>query len=350
MDTNRIPADLRPVAELHDDPALAGLVRAAGRRPEPDAAVEATVRAVVAAEWRQVVAAEAARRAGQRRRRVGGALALAASVAGVALLLWRGPAGTPAPATAVLVAGTVARAAGPVQVATADDRWLPLAPGAELAGDAAVATGPGGRVAIALPGGASLRLDEATRVVFAANGLTLEQGAVYFDTGTDPAAAPDFAITTARGTVRHVGTQFEVRAAPGDGAVAVSIREGRVAIATAADRLEVPAGERLTLASDGTRARSLVGPAAADWAWVQAVAPEFDIEARTLADFLAWVARETGARVEFASPADADAAGTVRLRGSVRGLTPDQALRAVLATTRFDYRLEGARLAVARRP
>jgi ferric-dicitrate binding protein FerR (iron transport regulator) len=350
MNTHTTPGDPRPVAELHDDPALAGLVRAAGRRPEPDAAAAAAVRAVVAAEWRQVVAAEAARRAGQRRRRVGGALALAASVAGVALLLWRDPAGTPAPVPVAAVAGTVARATGPVQVAAADDRWLPLPVGAGVAGDAAVATGPGGRVAITLPGGASLRLDEATRVVFAANGLTLEQGAVYFDTGADPAAVPDFAITTARGTVRHVGTQYEVRAAPGDGAVAVSIREGRVAIATRADRLEVPAGERLTLLADGATARTPVGPADASWAWTQAVAPEFDIEARTLADFLAWVARETGARVEFASPADAAAAGTVRLRGSVRGLTPEQALRAVLATTRFDYRLEGARLAVARRP
>jgi ferric-dicitrate binding protein FerR (iron transport regulator) len=157
-------------------------------------------------------------------------------------------------------------------------------------------------------------------------------------------------VETSRGTFQHLGTQFQVRAAPGQGPVAVSVREGRVIVGRAGDQREAPAGERLTLLADGSVITAAVAPDADEWRWIGAVTPPLSLEGRSLADFLAWAARETGHRLEFASTADRAAAAGVRLSGSVEGLAPDEALPAVVATTRFTYRLEDGRLEVSHQP
>jgi len=52
-----------------------------------------------------------------------------------------------------------------------------------------------------------------------------------------------------------------------------------------------------------------------------------------LSRFLAWVARETGREISYASPdIEREAAGIV-VHGSIAGLSPPEALHAVLATT-----------------
>lgn len=51
--------------------------------------------------------------------------------------------------------------------------------------------------------------------------------------------------------------------------------------------------------------------------------------------FADWVARETGRKVVYQSPAAQSAAGELRLRGSIAGLDPDTALNAVLSTTQL---------------
>jgi ferric-dicitrate binding protein FerR (iron transport regulator) len=337
------------VPELHDDPALADLLRAAGRRAGPSADVEAEVRAAVTAEWRQVVAARAATTRRRTQSRFAGALALVATLAGVAVLLLREPVVDPGDGT-ILVA-TLTRRVGPLEIDLAAGQ--PLSPDGtgQMAAGSRLVTGPGGRAALALAGGGSLRVDADSRVAFvAADRVVLEQGAVYFDSGADGGPSAPFLVETRQGTFQHVGTQFQVRAAPGAGPVAVSVREGRVSVARGSELREAPAGERLTLLADGSAVTSAVAPDADEWRWIAAVTPPFSLEGRSLGDFLAWAARETGHRLEFASTADRAAAAGIRLSGSVEGLAPEQALAAVVATTRFDYRFNGGRLEVAHRP
>ena len=92
--------------ERHDDDEIARLLRNAGERDRPDAAMQAEVRAAVEAEWRALVSAQ------ERRRRVI-TYAAAAGVALAALGVWltvplldRGP---PSVATLALATGTVER-------------------------------------------------------------------------------------------------------------------------------------------------------------------------------------------------------------------------------------------------
>ena len=98
---------------------------------------------------------------------------------------------------------------------------------------------------------------------------------------------------------------------------------------------QLTAGEQLFVAPDGAHSRATAAASGSDWSWIGELAPPFDIEGRPLGDFLDWVARETGRRVVFVdTQTEAEAASAV-LHGSVAGLSPDEALQAVLPTTRL---------------
>jgi hypothetical protein len=66
-------------------------------------------------------------------------------------------------------------------------------------------------------------------------------------------------------------------------------------------------------------------------------AADFSIDGRSLGAFLDWYARAAGLTVVFVAPASRAAVDRTILRGSIAGLTPAQALDAVMATTRFRY-------------
>jgi hypothetical protein len=82
------------------------------------------------------------------------------------------------------------------------------------------------------------------------------------------------------------------------------------------------------------------------WSWVEALAPEFEIEDRPLGDFLQWAARETGRELQITDDRARSVVERTRLRGSVRGLTPLEALERVLRSTslRFDLHEDAIRV------
>jgi hypothetical protein len=65
-----------------------------------------------------------------------------------------------------------------------------------------------------------------------------------------------------------------------------------------------------------------------------------EIEGRSLRQFLEWVARERGWILRFDSLATSAEADSIILDGSIDGLTLDQALEAVLATSRLTHRVD----------
>jgi ferric-dicitrate binding protein FerR (iron transport regulator) len=166
---------------------------------------------------------------------------------------------------------------------------------------------------------------------------------VYFDS-EDGAAAERLEVRTALGTVRDVGTQFVARLA-GD-RLDVGVRDGRVAIARAADSIDVRAGERVSVTNVANAPRrEAVASFGADWDWAERLAPPFAIDGRPLIDFLRWVEAQTGRTLEFADPASEQAARDTVLSGSV-DLEPLPKLAAVIATTDLDYSLDGERIVI----
>lgn len=175
--------------------------------------------------------------------------------------------------------------------------------------------------------------------------LLLHSGRTYFDF---PVGAHAFVVRSAIGTVEHLGTQFEV-ALVADG-MRVRVREGAVRVHSAGSTDLADAGTEI-LVQDATPSivRHAVPTYGPDWAWVESVAPVFDIEDRPLADFLAWVGRETGRRIDFGDERAHAIALRTRLHGSVRGLAPMQALDRVLSTTTLRFEVHEDTIRVSSR-
>jgi ferric-dicitrate binding protein FerR (iron transport regulator) len=305
-----------------DDGDLARLLAATGTRDRPSDLVARQVRAAVEAEWKKSVATRR-----QRRQYTGWAAAAGVAVAAVALWMAR-----PLYLAASGPVASLARVVGDVQMDAGDGRWIPLAAGSVVVATAVIRTGSDGRAAIEVKDGVELRLDSDTQLAFNdTHQADLSRGAVYVDSGSGSGApAADFLLETPLGSVRHLGTQYEARVADGD--LRVSVREGRVEVGTARGPVLGGAGELLTISDTGAT-RAQLARSASQWKWVNEVTPPFNIEGRSVDDFLNWAGRETGRSIVYSSPATEQQARGITLRGTVEGLAPDVAVIAVLATT-----------------
>jgi ferric-dicitrate binding protein FerR (iron transport regulator) len=191
---------------------------------------------------------------------------------------------------------------------------------------------------IALANGGTLRLMAGTRIdVVSDTRIRLKKGAAYVDIPpvTGPAAGEgnQFIVQTPVGEVAHLGTQFEVALLDDHDRVRVRVREGQVALRGPAGQTALAgAGTELIARADGGVTRQSIATSGRDWAWVETLAPEFEIENRLLGDYLQWVSRETGRSLTLDAGAQKQAA-TTRLHGSVRGLTVLDSLDAVLETS-----------------
>jgi ferric-dicitrate binding protein FerR (iron transport regulator) len=319
-----------------DEKDLAALIRAAGSRARPSAAAADEVRAAVGRQWRDSVAA-------RRRRRTVTAWAAAASVTVAALALWTArplylPAGDPL--------ASLARVEGPVEYRNRSGTgWTSATSSLELKSGDRLRTGGTGRVALALANGLDVRLDSGTELAFVDPGhVALARGAIYVDSGAGAeAASRELEIATPLGNVSHLGTQYQARL--DDAVLHVAVREGRVSVGAKGVTTVAAAGEQVQVTEDRVT-RSALPTHAAQWAWVNAVTPPFAIEGKTVADFLSWAARETGRSIDYASPDVARQARGIVLRGSVAGLTPDQAVSAVLSTTPLHPEILGDRIRI----
>ncbi|MGE0030919.1 MAG: FecR domain-containing protein [Steroidobacteraceae bacterium] len=306
-----------------NDADIEQVLRSAGPREKPPVAVERAVHDSLRAEWRALVAAAHRRR----RRRTG--FALAAGVLAAAVGVW---VAAPRMTGPTEVVATLALATGEVRVRSGwFGGWHSVTGGQALASGQTLQTGSAGRGVLTLPGGVSARMDHDTRVLLAGGDeVVLERGALYVDAGLAPAVPLD--VVTPAGSLRHVGTQYEVRLL--DPGVRLRVREGRVdwqAMDGAVEQSE--AGEQLTIANDGSIERTATPLYGESWDWIANATPVIDIEGLPLAEFLAWAARELGREVVYATAGSESEAAGIVVHGSISGLTPLQALDAVLATT-----------------
>lgn len=320
--------------EVADEQQLAEVIRHGGSREQPPDAVRAAVRRAAADEWRAVVAGRARQRT--LRWAVAAAAAVAALAVWIVLPLVRPPAA---------VVASVTRVNGRVDASRgAFASFSPMESGEVVVASTRIRSGTGGRIALQM-GSTSLRMDEDSAMTLVAAGrVALNRGAVYVDSGPGAAGSLPLVIETDFATVEHLGTQYETRLTE-DG-VRVRVREGRVRLKGTEQSVEGRAGEQVTLLGTGEVRRQPVARTGEEWAWVGEIAPAFDIENRPLIQFLRWAGRETGRQISFASSACEKEAAQVVLRGSIEGLTPERALAAVLATTRFDYRVAPGRLVI----
>lgn len=217
----------------------------------------------------------------------------------------------------------------------------PLVAGSTLATDGETP----GRLTLRMRGGASVRLDVATQVRLAsATMVELRRGAVYVDTGAASGRAEEIAVRAGNGLFRPAGTQFQVRVEGRE--TTLRVREGRVAMDRRDGSVVTGAGEELIVRGDGGVVRRPVAVTGPGWDWVGETAPMLAIEGVKVREFLTWIGRETGLRVELADGEAAAVADSCVLHGSIEHLTLADAPRVVLSSCGLGHRVSGGTLVV----
>lgn len=308
------------------DSSIEELLREVGARDEPSTEAKRDVQTAVHAEWQAMLV----QRRQQRRVvawRIAASMVLAVLIATFAYRFV-----VPEPVQVATIVNVDGQVLAATENATEQTRLV----GQPINVGDVVQTDKQSRAALSFPNGLSLRLDHDTRfTVAAADRIELSAGAIYIDasTGNGNSASAALTVKTHAGSVQHLGTQYEVRT-QADG-ILVSVREGRVVVTGASGSNTGEAGQVLRLSTAGELTRSALPPTDPQWQWATQAGPVFDIDNQTLADFLQWVARETGRQLTYSSAQAKAAAAAVKLRGSIAGLDADAALAAVLSTTQL---------------
>ena len=221
----RGPREAGPHELQADEAGIEELLRQVGARDEPAADMMREVESAVHAEWQGMLQER------RRKRRfvtfgvaASALLAIGAGVLGVRYL---------EPTTPIQVA-EITRVDGHLLVRPQSQAAREIAVAQSVSTGETIQTDDRSRAAMQFGDGVSLRLDHDTIVkVASADELVLTAGALYVDSGveTQGKTHTPLTITTDAGSVRHVGTQYQVRTHADE--MEVSVREGRVMIANA---------------------------------------------------------------------------------------------------------------------
>lgn len=203
-----------------------------------------------------------------------------------------------------------------------------------------------GQALIQLEDGGSLRVASGSEIeILAKNDVRLERGEMYVDIPPGTHTNSAFTARTAAGEFRHVGTQFSLAVV--QGVTRLRVREGSVHWLAAGDESTVKAGTEVVFRNGAGVVEREIATSGQDWDWIATTTPDFEIDDRPLQDFLVWVARESGRKLVLADDQTRKQVLTIRMHGSVRGLTPMQALSAVMASTQLRYDLPDGQIRVS---
>lgn len=331
-------SDSTDIDSLHTD-KLAQLLAKAEPRKVPPARMEVEVRAAVHAEWQHLLQA---RKGKQQRRWLAAAAVLVCAVSAGWLTLNLGGSTNITTNNSAPVVATITQLQGAVALneVTVDRQASGIA--AQIHTKDVLRSRDDGGLRIQLHNGISLRVAANTELRWlAADSLQLVQGAIYVDSHAN--VAP-LTVHTVRGEITHLGTRYLVNV--NQQSLHVAVREGQVSVHAGNDQITVGALQQVHMNVDGYIARSDVQLSDATWQWADTLAESFALDNHSVAEFLQWVANETGSEVNYANPAVKAAASTTVLHGQPIAQAPLQALKPVLVTTDFHVAIEGRQLVV----
>jgi len=308
--------------EIGTEDDIRTLLNLAGPRLQPPADVEARVRAVTLAAVESLPGQEADRKS--RRPRLGYAVAATLMLGLLVgyLTSWSGSESG---------AGAIAFATGAYTVRGSE------ADGELLSAGAIVRTSANARLLIDLGQGRMLRMDRnASLTLHDSSEVWLHRGRVYVDS----TEGRSLTIVAPNASISDVGTQFEVSV--DDEQLVVATREGVVNVVLGSETLlskaEPGVGEALKIDGLELLSRKRIPTSGERWAWTQLARPQFSARARSIMEYLSWVARENGQRLRFTTPLAEQQAG-LRILHSTGDIDADVAtMQRVLATSAFETR------------
>ncbi|GEM_PF-1476975 len=320
---------------------LGSLIREAGPRPTPPIDATHRVRKSLEATWRSYSRRRRAIRALRYSSAMAAALLLSSLVyfAGVRGLITKMTEPDAPSIAAVMIIGDVSsRGTG------ADTETHRVAPGAELEVGRILVTEATSAAKLEIGSAASLRIDENTRLrIDSAWAYHLEYGRIYLDVSH---ADESIVIATPFGTVRDIGTRFEVVVS--DRKLSVRVREGEVQMRTQSRELTLSRGQAAETGPKFAITATSEAPYGPTWQWLRRLATPPTEQPPSVAALAEWFAAEEGFRLRYASEETRLAASEVVIEGDIDALPPENLLEDALASTSFDVQREGDLLIITR--
>lgn len=308
---------------VQDDSAVEALLQKAAPRPTPPEHIEKEIRAAVHGEWTVT-----SRR--RRRWQMGRNLAVAATVL---LAVVFAVTNLRQVAVPMIEVARLDQSRGAVHIQSGDVSLPDYPDTAAIHAGQVMQTGKDSVAGLMWLTGGSLRVDAQTRIEFvAANEIFLHRGRVYFDSfGAAPGG--DLIIRSQYGVVSHVGTQYMT--AIRDRKLVIMVREGEVLVQAADQSRKIGQGQRAELSGNRRAMITNTNGVGPDWDWIESVAPSISVDGRSAYEFLDWVSRQTGYRIEFASKTAEQIARETLLKGTVSA-DPRNELRMRMLTMDLD--------------
>jgi len=317
----------------HTDDAVATLLRQAAPRAVPPAGDQQQVRAAVRAEWTAVTG----RRRTRRRMTYFAVAATVLLAVALGFDQFRRHEAMPVQVAAI------SKSHGSIYLLGEQSELRELPDLAVISAGQTIVTGGDAGIGLNWNSGGSLRIDADTRIEFVSTDTVyLRSGRIYFDsqmaaiTGSGDSVSA-LQIETDHGTVRHLGTQYMTYT--DEHGLSVSVREGEVAIDGDHYAQTAVAGQRLTLSGRSRPNVVNIKRYGEAWQWIEATAPATQLDGKSAREFLHWVSRETGFRLEFENETAEQLANATMLRGTVE-TEPSNALRVWMMGVDLDWRVQ----------
>lgn len=272
---------------------------------------------------------------------------VAATIAFCSLLLTF-VAPSPAPEHTAMV--KVSHVTGSAAMTAADGQRTVLAKGMHIPADSLIETGTASRVGLNY-GGYTLRIDIDSRVTLHASAVHLAFGQVYASDPAQRIGLTQLNITTPQGSVKDIGTQFMVSV--NEKGTVATVRRGVIQVATGNSEFLVEAtpdsAARLWVKPMGEVQSMEVAATGEDWRWIYALVEPFELDGKSIYEFLQWSVSETGGELVFTTASDELYARRVLLHGRATGLDPERAIITVLAATDLKAERQGDTLRISSR-
>ena len=194
------------------------------------------------------------------------------------------------------------------------------------------------RLYVKLTNGNSFRLDEkSTLKINTSDSFTLFNGQIYIDSDTQT-GNHKLTVDTPLAIINHIGTRYSI--SYNDNSLNVSVRDGLVLVDRInAEKHEIEKGNQYTQLSNGEIKLSTIDTFDEKWLWTQKITQTFDIQDKSMSEYLEWVSNETGFPIHYESFNIKSKAKEVILSGSINGILPMDSIDVIVPTTRFSYEI-----------
>lgn len=326
---------------MRGDEAVEALLEKAAPRPVPPSGDENIVRDAVYAEW-QAVTGKAKSRQLLSYFAIAATVVLGVAVAFNALQISNAPA--------VRIA-TISKSHGSIYLLGEQSELREMTDLASIYAGQIIETGDDAGIGLEWGNGGSLRVDKNTRIEFtSADTVYLRSGQIYIDSqhSSEMVAAitgSGLEIETDHGSVAHVGTQYMTAVDARN--ITVSVREGEVVVDGAyISKAVAYAGQQLTISGGAKPSVLDIDGFGETWDWIEATAPNVNMDGKSVFEFLQRIGRETGLKVEFESAA-AEAKAHAGTQYGMFDMRPREELALRMSGEDLNYRIDGGTIYVS---